>query len=344
MNDLMKTAAMLCDMDGICGYEDDVRYRIRDMVKPYAQEILTDHMGNLLVFVRGGKRRAAPVLLCAHMDEVGAIVFRISGDGLLYIKPVGYMDRRIFLGKRVHIGRNGLVGVIGTKAIQLCTPEEKRYSPDMTQMYVDIGATDREDALCYVQIGDPVTLEGECIEFGDQRFMAKAIDDRLLCAVMIHLLREPLPYDTWFAFSVCEEDGLRGAEAYTDRIRPRYAMALEGTSAADFPSVSPHLSSTRQGRGAVVSLVDRGTFYNEKMLRTMTKAADESGIRWQYRTAINGRTDSGAISICSGGAMTFGVSVPTRYGHSQVSNVYWPDVEQAVRMARLFIERTEDMK
>ena len=59
---------------------------------------------------------------------------------------------------------------------------------------------------------------------------------------------------------------------------------------------------------------------------------------------LNGRTDSGAISICSGGAMTFGVSVPTRYGHSQVSNVYWPDVEQAVRMARLFIERTEDME
>ena len=301
MNDLMKTAAMLCDMDGICGYEDDVRYCIREMVKPYAQEILTDHMGNLLVFVRGEKRRAAPVLICAHMDEVGAIVFRVSEDGLLYIKPVGYMDRRIFLGKRVHIGRNGLVGVI-------------------------------------------VTLEGECLEFGDRRFMAKAIDDRLLCAVMIHLLREPLPYDTWFAFSVCEEDGLRGAEAYTDRIRPRYALALEGASAADFPSVSPHLSSTRLRKGAVISLVDRGTFYNEKMLRTMTKAADESGICWQYRTAINGRTDSGAISICSGGAMTFGVSVPTRYGHSQVSNVYWPDVEQAVRMARLFIERTEDME
>ena len=81
MNDLMKTAAMLCDMDGICGYEDDVRYCIREMVKPYAQEILTDHMGNLLVFVRGEKRRAAPVLICAHMDEVGAIVFRVSEDG-----------------------------------------------------------------------------------------------------------------------------------------------------------------------------------------------------------------------------------------------------------------------
>ena len=81
--------------------------------------------------------------------------------------------------------------MIGTKAIQLCTPEEKRYSPNMTQIYVDIGATDREDALRYVQIGDPVTLEGECLEFGDRRFMAKAIDDRLLCAVMIHLLREP---------------------------------------------------------------------------------------------------------------------------------------------------------
>lgn len=344
MNDLMKRSALLCDLDGICGYEDDVRRKIREMIEPYAQEIIVDHMGSLLAFVRGQKRRAAPVLVCAHMDEVGAIVFRVSKDGLLYIKPVGYMDRRVLLGKRVHVGREGLVGVVGAKAVQLSTAEEKQRSPDMTEMYVDIGAADREDALRHIQIGDPVTFAGESIEFGDQRFMAKAIDDRLLCAVMLELLREPLPYDTWFAFSVCEEDGLRGAEAYTNRIRPRYAMALEGTSAADFPSVSPHLRSACQGKGAVISLVDRGTFYNEKLLRAMTQAADQRGIRWQYRTAINGRTDSGAISICSGGAVTFGLSVPTRYGHSQVSNVYWPDVEQVFEMAKLFIEQTEGIE
>lgn len=344
MNDLMKTAKSLCELDGICGYEDDVRRQIRERVAARAEEMIVDNLGSLLVFVRGRKRRAAPVLVCAHMDEVGAIVFRVSEEGLLYIKPVGYMDQRVFLGKRVHVGRNALVGVVGTKAIQLATAEEKLRAPDMTEIYVDIGAKDREDALRYVNIGDPVSFVGESITFGDQRFMAKAIDDRLLCAILVELIQEELPYDTWFAFSTCEEDGLRGAAAYTDRIRPRYAMALEGTTAADFPSVSTHLCSTRVGKGAVISLVDRGTFYNEKLMRAMLQAADREEIRWQYRTAINGRTDSGAISICGGGAATFGVSIPTRYGHSQVSNVYWPDVEQVVRLARLFIERTEEIE
>lgn len=344
MNELMKMSSLLCDLDGICGYEDRVRQHIEKEVSPYAQKMIVDRMGSLIVFVRGQKRRAAPVLVCAHIDEVGAIVFRISEEGLLYIKPVGYMDRRVFLGKRVHVGKNGIPGVIGVKAIQLSTQGEKQHSPDMTEMYVDIGAIDREDAQRYVKIGDSVTFAGTSLEFGDQRFMAKAIDDRLLCAIMIQLIKTPLPYDTWFAFSTCEEDGLRGAEAYTDRIKPRCAMVLEGTTAADFPSVSPHLRSTCQGRGAVISLVDRGTFYNEKMLHTMTRIADMRGIQWQYRTAINGRTDSGAISICSGGAITFGLSVPTRYGHSQVSNVYWPDVEQVFEMAKLFIEQAEDIR
>ncbi len=344
MNELMRLSGLLCDLDGICGYEDDVRRKIKPLVAPYAQEMIVDHMGNLLVFVRGRRRRTAPVMVCAHMDEVGAIVFRISDEGLLYIKPVGYMDRRVFLGKRVHVGRDGLLGVVGAKAVQLSTPEEKKHSPDMTQFYVDIGARDREDALRYVKIGDPVSFAGEHLEFGDQRFMAKAIDDRLLCAVMIELMKTPLSYDTWFVFTCCEENGLRGAAACVNRIKPRCALVLEGTSAADFPSVAPHQSSSRQGQGAVVSIVDRGTFYNEEMLHAMTRAADQRGIRWQYRTSINGRTDSGAISICSGGAVTFGLSVPTRYGHSQVSNVYWPDVEQVFEMAKLFIEQSEEIK
>ena len=340
MDQLMKTGMALCDLDGCSGYEDGVRLEIRKMVEPYAETVIEANIGNLLVFVKGRESRPAPVLLCAHTDEVGAIVFRVSQEGLLYIKQIGYMDPRIFLGKRVHVGENGILGVVGAKAIQLCSSVEKNRAPGMTEIYVDIGATSKADALRYVQIGDQVAFAGESTCFGNQRFMAKAIDDRLLCAVLVELLKKPLPYDTWFAFTHGEEDGLRGASAMTERIKPKYAMVLEGTTAADFPGVEPHLCSTRQTAGAVVSLVDRGTFYNEKVIQKMTTAANQKGILWQYRTTINGRTDSGGISVRNGGTTTFGVSIPTRYGHSQVSHVYWPDVEQVAAMAELFVEQT----
>lgn len=340
MNDLRKTGALLCAMDGCSGFESEVRETIRSMVSNYAERVITDPLGSLLVFVRGEKRRKEPVVLCAHTDEVGAIVFRISKEGLLYIRPVGYMDPRIFLGKRVHVGEKHIPGVIGCKAIQLCSAAEKLRAPGMTEIYVDIGARDKEDALRYVNIGDQVAFEGESVFFGNDHFMAKAIDDRLLCAILVELLKKPLEYDTWFAFTHGEEDGLRGAFAMTERLKPKYAMVLEGTTAADFPGVKPHLCSTRQGKGAVISLVDRGTMYNETVMRRMTAAGDAKGIPWQYRTTINGRTDSGGINIRNGGTLTFGASIPTRYGHSQVSHVCWSDVEAVAAFAELFVRET----
>lgn len=337
MIDLKETAKQLCILDGVSGYEDRVREAIIKLVQPYADLLQTDALGNLIVFVKGAKNRNNPVMLCAHMDEVGALVYRISKEGLLYMQSVGSMDTRVFVGKQVYVGNNSMPGVIGTKAMQLLSNEEKKRGSKINELYVDIGALDKEDALKYVDIGDQINFQGEQEEFGDGYFSAKAIDDRLLCAVLIKIIHEPLPYDTWFCFTTCEEIGLRGAASLTERICPKYSMILEGTTAADFPGVEPYLSSTRQRHGAAVSIVDKGTFYDRELMDRMTTAADLEGICWQYRTSIGGRTDSGAISTRNGGSKTICISVPTRYNHSQVSHVYWGDVEQVYEMVRLFI-------
>lgn len=337
MIDLKETAKQLCIIDGVSGYEDRVREAIIKLVEPYADLLQTDALGNLIVFVKGAQKRNNPVMLCAHMDEVGALVYRISKEGLLYLQSVGSMDPRIFVGKQVYVGNDSIPGVIGTKAMQLLSKEEKKRGSRINEIYVDIGALDKEDALRYINIGDQINFQGEQEDFGDGCFMAKAIDDRLLCAVLIKLIHEPLPYDTWFCFTTCEEIGLRGAASLTEIICPMYSMIFEGTTAADFPGVEPYLSSTRQRHGAAVSIVDNGTFYNKELMEWMTAAADFNEIRWQYRTSIAGRTDSGAISTRNGGTKTICISVPTRYNHSQVSHVYWGDVEQVYKMAQLFI-------
>lgn len=338
MIDLKETAKQLCIIGGVSGYEDRIREAIIKLIEPYADLLQTDALGNLIVFVKGAKKRNNPVMLCAHMDEVGALVYRISKEGLLYMQSVGSMDPRVFIGKQVCVGDNSIPGVIGTKAMQLLSEEEKKRGSKINEIYVDIGALDKEDALKYINIGDQIYFLGEQEEFGDGCFMAKAIDDRLLCAVLIKLIHEPLPYDTWFCFTTCEEIGLRGASSLTERICPKYSMILEGTTAADFPCFEPYLSSTRQRHGAAVSIVDNGTFYNRELIERITAAADSNEILWQYRASIAGRTDSGAISTRNGGTKTICISVPTRYNHSQVSHVYWGDVEQVYEMARLFIK------
>lgn len=331
---LMQT---LCAVDGVSGYEDRARAAVREMVAPHADEMTTDAMGSLIVFKKGAERPARRLMICAHTDEVGGLVFRITDEGLLKFVAVGSLDPRVILGQRVRIGEKNLPGVVGVKAFQLWDEKKKTLCPSIEELFVDIGARDRAEALRHVRVGDPIAFESEPCPFGEDYFKAKAIDDRLGCAVMVALIREELPFDAWFAFSVCEEVGLRGAAALTERVRPDVSLVLEGTSAADMPGVPSDNRPTYQRGGAAVSLMDRATFYDRDVLRRMTEAADAEGIRWQPRDGAKGGTDSGSIHLRNGGSLTFGVSAPTRYIHSANNVLYLPDAVAVLDLTRLFI-------
>lgn len=335
MKELIKT---LCAVDGVSGYEDNVRAIIQKMIAPHVEKMTIDAMGNLIALKRGKKPSQRRLLICAHTDEIGALVFRITERGLIKLVAVGTLDPRVILGQRVRIGKNNIRGVVAIKAIQLTSEAEKRTLPALDSMYVDIGAKSKYETDQVVRIGDPVAFDNQPSEFGQDRLRAKAIDDRIGCAVMVTLIREELPYDTWFAFSTCEEVGLRGAAALTERVQPDCTIVLEGTSAGDIPGVGTHNHSTYQGGGAVVSLADGGTIYNRTLIEMMTQAADRAGIRWQYRRGNSGRTDSGSIHARAGGSLTFGVSVPTRYIHSANNVLYLPDSMAALDLTRLFIQ------
>jgi endoglucanase len=334
MMELMKT---LCSVDGVSGYEDDVRRVIEEMIAPHVAEMAVDAMGSLIAFKRGGRPSARRLMICAHTDEVGLLIFRVTDEGLLKFVPVGALDPRVLLGQRVRIGKRRLPGVIAVKALRLTSEAEKKISPPLDALYIDIGARSKDEAALYVRIGDPVMFDNEAGVFGEDRFRAKALDDRLGCAVMVELIRGEIPFDAWFAFSVCEEVGLRGAAALAERVRPDVSLVLEGTSAGDMPSVRPDLCATRQGAGAVISIADGGTVYNREIIRKMTNAAEAAGIPWQPRSGMSGRTDSGSIHVRAGGSATFGVSAPTRYIHSANNVVYMPDVKAVLDLTRLFI-------
>ena len=124
---------------------------------------------------------------------------------------MGGIDRRVLLGKPVLVGEKQVPGVIGLKAYHLTTAEEAKTVPKLREFYIDIGARNREEAGALVTPGDVVVFDTACLEFGHGFLKAKAIDDRIGCAVMVELLKEPLPMDCTFVFTVQEEVGTRGA-------------------------------------------------------------------------------------------------------------------------------------
>ncbi|MEA4920952.1 MAG: M42 family peptidase [Clostridiaceae bacterium] len=343
VNTVTKILEKLCSCDGIAGYEDEVRDAIAEMAKPYADEMITDALGNLLVFKKGKDRRSSPLAVSAHMDEVGFMVREITDKGMLKFLPVGSVDPRVMIGRKLKVGPQKLPGVISLKAIHMTTPEERKIAPPASSLYIDIGATSKKEASKYVQIGDPCYFDSAYEEFGDQRIKSKAIDDRIGCAVMVALLEEELAYDTWFIFATNEEiGGNRGAWVASTRIGVKRFLTIEGTTACDVPEVPLHAQSTTQEQGCVISILDKGSVYFRDLIDRFTKRADEEDIKWQYRRSANGLTDARAFHMAASGARGIGLATPTRYIHCACNVAYKPDIDCVLRFARLFVKECND--
>ena len=193
----------LCALSGPSGREERVREYIEAYAKPYADKMLTDPMGNLHVF-RKGQNSDKTLMVCAHMDEVGLIITGITNDGYLKFDFVGGVDRRVAIGKRVWVGEHNIPGIIGQKAYHLCKGDAEKVVPPVSAMYVDIGAESKEEAEKFVSLGDVACFDPDVFESGNM-LKAKALDDRLGCAVMLKLMEQQPPCDTWFVFT-CQEE------------------------------------------------------------------------------------------------------------------------------------------
>ncbi len=330
----------LCGLDGPSGCEDSVRDYIQAAAAPYAERMLQDAMGNLMVFVKGKTTPKKTIMVCAHMDEVGVIVKRITEDGMLKFGFVGGVDPRVAIGRRVRFG--DVRGVIGIKAVHLTTPEERKTMPRADELYIDIGACSKEEAEIRVSPGRYGTFDSDCAAFGDGLWKAKAIDDRLGCAVLLQLMAAGPPVDCWFVFTVQEETGLRGAQTAAFRLQPDIALIVEGTTAADIFDVPAHKQVCRLREGAVIPFMDRGTIYDRELFDCLRNIACRHSIKWQTKHAVAGGTDAGRIHLSRAGVRTCGLAVPVRYIHSPVSVAALCDMEGVLALAKLFLEEMKE--
>lgn len=332
MTDLLRT---LCTLDGTSGHEDKIREYIISRL-PAQCEYRTDALGNLIVFKKGRKTAKNRVMLAAHMDEVGVIVTHIDSDGYLKFTTVGGIVPAVLAGRTVRF-ENGTVGVLGIKPIHLCENDEYGKLPEIDKMYIDIGATDKEDAEKRVCPGDVAVFNESFMPLGENKVCSKALDDRMGCCVLLTLLQEETQADAYFVFTVQEEIGLRGAGTAAFQVAPDYAIVLEGTTAADLPDVEEQKKVCIQGKGAAVSFMDRSTLYPPKLYKLAMQLAEENGIPVQTKTVVAGGNDAGAIHKAGAGAQVLTVNVPCRYIHSGSSVADLRDFDSVLRLTRLLI-------
>jgi endoglucanase len=295
-------------------------------------------MGNLICEKKGEKAAPSRLMLCAHMDEVGLIIRRITDDGYLKFACLGGIDRRVLIGKPVFLGNARVPGVIGLKAIHLTTAEERKKVPKLEELFIDIGARSREEAEKLTHLGDYAVFSDSITEYGDGFIKAKAIDDRIGCAVMAELMERELPMDVTFAFTVQEEVGTRGAFGAAFSVTPELALVLETTTAADSPTTDAHRRVCCPGKGPVVSYMDGGTVFDRKLYALLWALAEENGIPCQTKEYVSGGNDGRAIQRTKDGIRTAIISAAVRYLHSPSSVAAIRDLEHIETLALRFVE------
>ncbi len=320
----------ICALDGTSGDEGAVREYIKSHIS--ADEVTTDNLGNLLVFKKGRKTPKNRIMFAAHMDEVGFMATDITEDGFLRFGAVGGVDPRVVLGRALRFG-NGTLGVVGTKAVHQQSADERRKAPDFPDMLIDIGASSRAEAEKLVKRGDCAVFDSDAFVFGDGFIKSKAIDDRAGCLIMMDMINGDPEFDAWYAFTVQEEIGTRGAKAAAFTVAPDIAVVLETTTACDIAGSSGDKRVCELGRGCVVSFMDRATIYDRGLYQLARETADKLGIPNQTKTLIAGGNDSGAIHVSRGGVRTCALSVPTRYLHSPSCVAKLSDIEATAKLA-----------
>lgn len=337
---MLNLLTQLCSLSGIGGWEDEVSLQIKKHAAPYADDIQVDAMGTLIIKKRGERPAPGHLMLCAHMDEVGLIVRSITGEGYLKFECVGGIDTRVLIGKKVLVGSNAIPGVIGIKAYHLVGEEEEKTTPKLKDLYIDIGAEDKDGAAALVELGDPCIFDTRCEPFGDGLFKAKALDDRLGCALLLKLMERKLAMDVTFVFTTQEEVGMRGAFGAAFTLKPKVALVVECTTAADLPGVEEARRVCALGKGPVIPFMDQGFVADRGLYACLCQLADAMHIPWQTKSTVSGGNDAGAIQRTASGTRVAVVSAPVRYLHAPCSVGCIQDFDYMLELLDGFVRKT----
>ena len=326
MKDLIKK---LTEVYGPSGNEEQIREIVRAEVEPFADEIRVDTLGNLIATKKGtggGKK----VMLAAHMDEIGLIISYVDKKGFLRFQPIGGIDPSTLVGGRVQFA-DGATGIIAPENRQAF-----RKEPDLSKLFIDIGAMDQAEAQD--RLGQAVGFVRPFVDMG-QRIAAKAFDDRISCAILVETLRalEGSPHDVYFVFSVQEEVGLRGARTSAYGLDPEIGIALDVTLAADTPEAEK--LAMKLGAGPCIKVKDSGMLAHPGVKNLLVETAEAAGIPYQLEVLSGGTTDAAAIQLARSGVPAGCVSIACRYVHTQSEMVDMDDVQNSVQLLLAVLQK-----
>ena len=218
----------------------------------------------------------------------------------------------------------------------------------LEDLFIDVGARSREEAEAMgIRPGDPIAPWSPFTVLGENRYAAKAWDDRAGLVVMIEALRLikeedlTIPGDLFFVATVQEEIGLRGGGTSTRRVRPDLGISIEGGVSADYPGARPEQAQERLGMGPGIFLMDSSMIPNQKLRDFFFEVARQEGIPLQPNVLTGYGEDGAEIQRYDSGRPAVNITVPARYLHSHTGIIDRGDLDGAVKLLIAVLERLD---
>jgi putative aminopeptidase len=337
-------------IQGTPGQEMHVVRALAERFGRVADEVEVDHMGNLYATIQGN-RPGPHIMVSAHSDEIGCVVRDIDDRGFLKVERTGGVIESLLIGRKVNV--NGHFGVVGVKAGHLQTAEERGRVPSMQELYVDVGASSRQEVVeMGIEVGSPVSYISAIERFTNENLICgKAIDNRSCCVILLQLLAD-LSETRDFAGTVTgvvavqEEVGLRGAKVATYKVNPDFAIVLDTIPCADTPDSVNSGYPVAIGSGPVIPALAggavRGNLMSPQVKKLLTRYAKELDVPYQLAVMSGATTDLAAVHLEREGVLAGAITFARRYSHSPVEVADLRDFEAGYRLLKRVVTDADE--
>ena len=333
--DMLQTAS-------VSGNETELEKKIYDYMQDKADLVTVDELGCVTAAVN--PEAEFKVLAAGHADEIGLMVSAISSDGMLMVTRIGGIYPTTYPGHKVRIHtKNGVIFGAVANSRDISKNKELKAS----DLRIDIGAANREDALKYVELGDTVTFDTDVRELLNDCITGRALDDRLGAFIVMEALAKAKETGTsvgcYAVATTGEETTGNGAYFTASRVKPNIVIAVDVTYTSDNCGISEaETGDISLGKGPVLC---NNPSIHKKVNGHLRECARKLGISVQIEAASGHTGTDGDIMHKTGIGVPFAlISIPLRYMHNPAEVGSLKDVQDCIDLlAEFFVSCTSDM-
>lgn len=330
----------MLETPSVSGNEFALQKKIKNNMEKYADDFITDVVGNLVSVIN--PKSNVKVLLAAHADEIGLMITRILNDGRCLVEEVGSITAGVYVGQKVQVvTKKGLVnGVIA----KFRNSFDKK--PIDENLVLDLGVFTKEEAEKLVEVGDYIVHESTYKMLNENMLCSRALDDKIGVFAIneaLKLVKEKgCKNGVYAACTTGEETTKRGATLIARKVNPTIAIAIDVTTDRTSLLESGNSNDIRMGYGPDMTV---GTIMNNKLAEFVKKCAEDANIPLQISTVVyRSYTDADVMYSANLGVPTILLSIPLRYMHSPAEIVNMKDVENTIKLlAEIIINLDENM-